>query len=261
MALYLGHGIGFNDQRAPWAAGSLFGKSGTTLAVWNTFRIPFSAGVRVDLAVPAGVNVSAPEHYYVILRGAAFDPAAAGGEAYPWPTLGGWRLPPTARLRLLATERTTLQPLDTLGLVQLPAGRAGGLLLTVLQVLSGNANFLEGCLRASWDGGEPELLSSGTEDYFASSFYFSGVPDGFYSPNSGLTHLESNATSLAFSAYKAHVDDIVVWRAGTSVNITWRNGDVFDPPPGSGLKCTANGTKLWDPQPSVVSAYAFVYTW
>ena len=204
MALYLGHGIGFNDQRAPWDAGHLMGKSGTTLAIWNTFKIPFAAGVRVELSVPAYVNVSAPEHYYVIIRGAAFDPAAAGAGGYPWPTLGGWRLPPTARLRLLATERAMLQPLDTLGLVQLPAGRAGALLLTVLQVLSGNANFLEGCVRASWNGGEPELVSSGTEDYFGSSFYFDGVPDGFKSPNSGLTHLVSNDTALEFSAYKVH---------------------------------------------------------
>ena len=267
MALDMGHGVGFDDRRAPWSAGEFFGKSGTTLAFWNTLRVPFGAGVRVELFVPPTVNVSGQEMFYVILRGTDYTAGGGFRGAGPWPSLGGWTLPPSARLRLLRADNVTLAPLETLPLVLLePGASAGALYLTVLQVLSGNSNFLEGCVRARLGGGADGemLMSSGTEDYFGSSFYFSGVPDGFTSANAGLTHLDYNASEggLAFSAYKVHDRDAFMWPAQTAVNITWRNGDVYDAAPGgSGLKCTANGTKLWDPQVSQVTAYAFVYSW
>ena len=266
MALDMGHGVGFDDRRAPWSAGELFGKSGTTLAFWSTLRVPFGAGVRVELFLPPAVNVSGQEMFYVILRGT--DYSRGGFGSGPWPSLGGWTLPVSARLRLLRVENASLAPLETLPLVLLePGARAGALYMTVLEVLSGNSNFLEGCFRARLGGAADEgemLLSSGTEDYFGSSFYFSGVPDGFTSANAGLTHLAYNASDggLHFSAYKVHDRDTFLWPAQSAVNITWRNGDVYDASPGgSGLKCTENGTKLWDPQISQVSAYAFVYTW
>jgi hypothetical protein len=57
-----------------------------------------------------------------------------------------------------------------------------------------------------------------------------------------------------------HDRDALMWSA--SLNLTWRVGDVYDGDPGgSGLKCTPNGTKLWDPQPSNVTAYVFAYLW
>ena len=267
MALDMGHGVGFDDRRAPWSAGEYFGKSGTTLAFWNTLRVPFGSGVRVELVLPAAVNVSGREMFYVILRGVDTTGAGAGSVSGPWPSLGGERLPATARLRLLRAENVSLAPLELLPLVLLPPGPAGALYLAVMQVLSGNSNFLEGCVRAVLGGsgsGEEMLMSSGTEDYFGSSFYFSGVPDGFTTPSAGLTHLAFNASEggLHFSAYKVHDRDSFMWPAQTAVNITWRNGDVYDAAPGgSGLKCVANGTKLWDPQVSQVTAYAFVYTW
>jgi hypothetical protein len=82
------------------------------------------------------------------------------------------------------------------------------------------------------------LMSSGTEDYFGSSFYFSGVPDGFTSANAGLTHLDYNASEggLAFSAYKVHDRDAFMWPAQTAVNITWRNGGLRRGPGGLGAE-------------------------
>ena len=46
MELYLGHGIGFGDDFSPWGTARI-GKIGTGTSVYNTYRIPFGASVRV----------------------------------------------------------------------------------------------------------------------------------------------------------------------------------------------------------------------
>jgi len=60
-----------------------------------------------------------------------------------------------------------------------------------LAVSSVNVRFQEACMRAYIDGDtEPTYLSSGTEDYFASSFDFGefGPPKYYHAPIAGLTH-------------------------------------------------------------------------
>lgn len=99
------------------------------------------------------------------------------------------------------------------------------------------------------------LLSTGMEDYYDSAFYFNG--GGFHLPVAGETH--KDAKDFTFSGYRFHEMDPLVF--GDGVRMQWRNGDVSDP--ATGLKCTleTGGTKAGDPQPSVVSSYAWVYVW
>ena len=42
----MGHGIGFQDQGAPWGVERI-GKSGLPSGVYNTYHIPFGKSVRV----------------------------------------------------------------------------------------------------------------------------------------------------------------------------------------------------------------------
>ena len=61
----------------------------------------------------------------------------------------------------------------------------------MLAVSSVNVRFQEACMRAYIDDDtEPTYLSSGTEDYFASSFDFGefGSSNYYHSPLAGLTH-------------------------------------------------------------------------
>ena len=46
MELFLGHGIGFGDEFAPWGVGAI-GKTGHPNGVYNTYRIPFGKSIRV----------------------------------------------------------------------------------------------------------------------------------------------------------------------------------------------------------------------
>ena len=46
MELYMGHGIGFNDNHAPWATKHV-GKIGKRNGIYNNYRIPFGKSMRV----------------------------------------------------------------------------------------------------------------------------------------------------------------------------------------------------------------------
>jgi hypothetical protein len=46
MQLYMGHGIGFGDNHAPWAT-KYIGKIGNQNGIYNNYRIPFGKSIRV----------------------------------------------------------------------------------------------------------------------------------------------------------------------------------------------------------------------
>ena len=46
MELYLGHGIGFGDESAPWGVARI-GRTGGGANVYDTYRIPFGKSIRV----------------------------------------------------------------------------------------------------------------------------------------------------------------------------------------------------------------------
>ena len=80
------------------------------------------------------------------------------------------------------------------------------------------------------------LLSSGTEDYFSSAFYFNAGT--FQFAEAGLTHLNDSARASdprrwQLSAYKLHEQDTLAFRDG--INVSWRNGDTASHT--TGLKC------------------------
>lgn len=75
-----------------------------------------------------------------------------------------------------------LKPLDYIDIVNVQ--QAGILYMVTMTMDSGNENFLEGCFRGTFDSGfgivkvkidntrDVQLLSTGTEDYFDSAYYF-----------------------------------------------------------------------------------------
>ena len=120
-------------------------------------KIPFQDSLRVTVQN----NPCAKDGvFWFIVRGAENIPVA----------VGDMEVPKTARL-VQYVQKLTMQPLDKLNVVE-TKGKAGLAIFWTLQVASGNLNFLEGCVRAYFDNGPKMLLSSGTEDYFDSAFYF-----------------------------------------------------------------------------------------
>ena len=206
--LLLAHGFaGFPEKddltyfpKLPWGT-STIGHTAADGGIYNTFRIPFSKSFRVT------ATTQGSGYIWYIIRGV---------ENYPL-VLGDLVLPPHTRLRLYKNENFRLKPLDFMNLAYVKSS-AGALFMVTLVAESSNLVFLEGCFRAYIDGSNRTTwLSSGTEDFFLSAFYFNR---GLYNlSNAGLTY--KSAGSIA--AYKFFVNDPVLFTK--SFELWWRCSD------------------------------------
>jgi len=245
-------GAGWNDQTAPWG-NKWFGKGARQGGWYCNFPIPFTKSIRItgrvsfDGVNPAPGNVS--QTIFVIVRG------SENIHAYK----GRYVIPGTAKLMLQKLVNFTIQPLDYVNVVDIPSSQSGVIFFHTLSVESGNLNFLEGCyhLYSPYDAAFPGvLLSTGTEDYYDSAYYFNAGQ--FRQENAGLTHLFTNNTSVRWSAYRMHEVDPLFFRNG--VKMVWRNGDTDDV---HGWKCITEkgGSKAGNPTIGNLTSYAWVYTW
>jgi len=229
MELAMGVGIGFQGEAAPWGIARM-GKTGSPSGIYNTYRIPFDRSVRVTAQ-------RAPRHddnplFWWIIRGSEGLPVE----------IGGVRLPDGARLRLYTREDFTAQRLDEFTLCD--TQRAGAVYQVTIAAKSANLNYLEAMIRAYFGADrQPTLLSSGLEDYFLGTYYFNR--GRYYTPVSGLTHLDANAGS--FSAYRFHDDDPLFFPSG--LRLTCRCGEEVE------------GKVFGDPQSTNYSTYVWTYEW
>lgn len=232
MEMFMGHGIGFADDAAPWGTKRI-GKTGHPSGIYNTYRIPFGKDIRVTAQLAPGVGGNPP--FWWIIRGVENLPVE----------IGELRLPDTARLKLYKVEDKVLQPLEFQTLCE--TVDAGLLYQVTLSVKSGNLNFLEAVMRAYLNQAEePMLLSSGTEDYFLGTYYFNrGV---YHLEEAGVTHLARVKDEHHFSAYRFHENDPVVFQNG--MRLVWRNGET-----------KPDDTLYGDPKRSEVKSYVWVYEW
>jgi hypothetical protein len=236
MELFLGHGIGFGDNTAPWGTermGNIGGNSG----IYNTYKVPFGTRIRItaELAPEADENPM----FWWIIRGTENLPVS----------FSGIQLPDKARLKLHKLEGYTAQPLEEFSLCEV--GGAGMLYQVTMQAKglrkSGHWNdlsYMEACVRA-YTGPERQLLylSSGLEDYFLGTYYFNR---GRYNNMlAGLTHI--NKEENEFSAYRLHEDDPVFFQDG--FKLTNRCGEKM-------------GDKVFhDPPETVYTTYTWIYQW
>jgi hypothetical protein len=202
----LGHGVGFIDSHtenhAPWNTKRISADASSNM--YNTYQIPFSKSFKVTATDPVGGT------FWYIIRG-----------VYNYPLIfGALQLPSTARLRLYKNVKVDLLPFEFINLVDIH-GSAGVLFQVTLAASSSDFTYLEGCMRAYIDGSNSTTyLSSGTEDFFLSAFYYnSGL---FHSDNSGLTYKANPGT---MSAYKFFEDDPVLF--SKSFRLRWRCGEVI----------------------------------
>lgn len=229
MELMLGHGIGFEDDAAPWGVERI-GKTGHPSGIYNTYRIPFGKGVRVTAQLPEDVKEN-PEFWWII-RGTENLPVE----------LAGVRLPDSARLRLYKRENFRAKPLEEFDLCNVT--RAGALYKVTIAARSENLTFLEACMRAYVDGAkEPLFLSSGLEDYFLGTYYFNRGK--YYTPVAGLTHFSDKGSS-SFSAYRFHEQDPVFFQNG--LRLTCRCGEEID-------------GQVWHPKETTYTTYTWLYEW
>ncbi len=236
MELGLGHGYGFGESAAPWGCSRL-GKTGHPSGIYNTYRIPFGTSIRVTAQRAKESPDGAP--FWWIVRGTENLPV----------TIGGVRLPDSARLKLYRLESHVAQRLKEFNLCNVQG--AGALYQVTIAAKTNEVtgdwkdlSFLEACMRAYFDGADkPVLLSSGLEDYFLGTYYFNR---GKYATNvAGLTHLDKQNAS--FSAYRFHDEDPVFFKKG--LRLTCRCGEEL------------RGHVFHEPSETTYSTYTWVYEW
>jgi len=235
-------GVGFYDVSAPWGT-KWFGKGAKDNGYFLNFRIPFQKSIVITAQHTTGTVGG----FYMIVRGGTNLPL----------DFGGVKIPPTAKLNLFTVNRN-FDPIEFVTIAQVKAGYSGVHFMHTLAVQSGNENFMEGCYHML--AGDEEfpgtVLSTGMEDYFDSAWYFNAGP--FHLPVAGLTHIENSGGVLTFSAYRFHEMDPLTFTNG--MTLLWRNGDIVD---NAGIKCLieTGGRVVGSPTKSLVSSYAWVYTW
>ena len=205
--LFIAHGLaGFPDSEnddlthGPWGTRRI-GHTAANGGIYNTIRIPFSTSFRVT------ATTQSSGYMWYIIRGV---------ENYPV-VLGDLVLPSNTRLRLHKNEIFLLKPMDFMNLAYVKSS-AGALFMVTLVAESSNLVFLEGCFRAYLDGSNRTTwLSSGTEDFFLSAFYFDkGV---YHLDNAGLTYKDKGR----IAAYKFFENDPVLFTK--SFELWWRCSD------------------------------------
>ena len=237
MNLYMGHGIGFKDNKAPWAS-KYMGKIGKQNGIFNNYRIPFGKSIRVTAQRAADADPD-PRVWWII-RG------VENGRV----SLGGVELPESARLKLHRLEDLTVEPLKELNLCDVQGKGAVFQVAIAAQGLGapGNIGFLEACMRAYTNGSKtPIMLSSGLEDYFLGTYYFD--TGRYYTDTAGLTHFDQPKNN--FSAYRIHDADPLFFSKG--LRLTCRNGEIKDG--------ALEGPHYCAPQQVRYTTYTWVYQW
>lgn len=225
-------GVGFEDPAAPWGT-QWSGITGAPSGIYLNYRIPYSKSIKITAQLPE--DVAKDMVFWWIVRGLENHPLQ----------LCGFELPQQARLRLHRKEQFQAQPLQEFPLAQVSG--SGLVFQVTMAAKSTNLEFMEGMMRAYIGGGtEPQLLSSGLEDYFMGTYYFNrGL---YHLPDAGLTHKDESDSS--FSAYRFHTDDPLVFTDGLKLACRCgeKRGDKTFGPTGK-------------PQPTTYTTYAWIYAW
>lgn len=199
------------EQNTPWSS-RMFGHLANGGGYFNTFRIPFLTQLKITIQ-----NEVSTGYLWYIVRGTV-------GLTF---TVGGYQLPSSSRLRLYKIEQA-VAPLEFVTLSN-STNTGGFLFLVTLNIQSPTPRFMEGCMRAHIDNtNKITFLSSGTEDFFLSAFYFNrGSYHGF---QSGMTYKSPGTNDTQIVAYKFFVDDPILFKK--SFQLIWRNDETINGPNG-----------------------------
>jgi len=238
--LYMALGIGFGDD-STWQGNEILGKTAHGGGAYHTYRIPFTSSIKIT----ANLAYQADNVFWFIVRGLENTPVI----------LGDLLLPADTKLKLYKNTNVTVQPYDYTTLATSPKG--GAVFMVTIQAASSDLNFLEACVRAYIDGAaRPQYLSSGTEDFFLSAFYYNGGL--FTNSQSGLTHFDTQSNPNKLSMYKLFWRDPVIFSNG--LKLVWRNMEDADcptawPPASDAL----SGDTIEDPEAEGLDPLAYQY--
>eukprot|EP00794_Sanderia_malayensis_P017317 gene17317-19050_t len=193
-----------DDPEIPWGS-RRFGHVSREGGLYNTFRIPFQKSIFISM-----VSKTAGQYWYNV----------RGVRNYPL-IIGDVELPPSATLKVYKKENTTVQPFDYISLAS-SISNHGMLYQVTFDTQSESFEHQEACFRVlANDDNEIQYLSSGTEDLFLSSYYYSGGV--FHTDQSGLSYMDEPGRACA---YKFFEDDPFFF--SKSFELIWRCGELLD---------------------------------
>jgi len=187
---------------------SLFSKNGINNAINFNYQIPYYTSVSITLQQPAG-HFDDSVIWYSIKSTDSVNIV-----------INGFRIPEGAYLRAVRKSDDVVAKGAQFELLNTDND---GLLLGIYLFASGGVsnNYLEGCIRAYiGDATIPNLVSSGLEDYFISTYYFD--TGTFAEECAGTPLLDLEGYKL--SAYSLYHKDILPFVSG-GYKLTVRNGD------------------------------------
>lgn len=225
--LFMMHGVGFHDSDS--FSTEILGKTGHPGGLYNCFKIPFQNGIKITVQMDE--RAVEKDWFWSIVRGTDDIPI----------NIGGITLPKSARLKLQKNENYNAMPLEEITIYNTKA-KNGALFLVALSAQSTNFEYQESCIRGYFNSSEPELISSGLEDYFLGTYYFQ---NGKYQNElAGVTHL---VREKEFSGYRFHVSDPLFFE--DNFKLTCRCGEKI-------------GDKIFNnPQPTRYTTYGWAYEW
>jgi len=250
--LTMAHGIGFGDDDT-FQGNEWLGKNAHNGGLYNTYRIPFGKSIKIT----ARQTPSVPQVFWFIIRGIACTIPTCSTPVI----IGDLQLPKNARLRLFKNLNISVDAFKYTTLAKVN-NKAGLLFMVTVEAKSKDLNFLEACFRAYIDGAStPQFLSSGTEDFFLSAFYYNG---GKYATSqSGLTHFVYNKdTKLQeLSMYKTFIRDPVLFT--TQFSLEWRDEEDNACPSRWPVERKKVDRSKDAPEiaPMIYSSYVWIYEW
>ena len=199
---------------------------------YTTMKIPFRS-------IKISFKTSRSGTFWYIVRGLT---------GLPYYSVGDIELPNRARLKLYKTQKV-LKAFDRVDLVQSSgnASKQGMVYMVSVAASSPSPYYLEACFEAYLDS-QQHYLSSGTEDFFLSAYYFN---TGLYAfDHAGL--LRWNGSS--FAAFKMFEDDPLIFKK--SVRLIWGSGE------DEHSRCYArNKNHPTTPDPVSLVSYVWLYEW
>ena len=192
------------DYKMPWGNRRI--GSAAHNSIYNSIRIPCMKSVRITATLPPGAGTISPiceggcEVYWAWFHGLEAMPIELGDSL---------ALPPTARLRVYQQQKV-YEPLEMVTFLDSKA-QHGVVFLAAFLFDAPNLNFLEGCFRAFIGPNKTRtLLSSGSEEFFLSSWYFCNGRCIYSLPGAGMTHAELGNGTVRISAFRLFEEDPLV---------------------------------------------------
>lgn len=188
----------------------LFGKTGTKNGIYLNYKIPFYKRIVIEIS-----NDSETSNPLVW-----FNCRTSNWHSF---SVGGIKIPYGAKFTCTRSFLTDVPSGEEFTLLET---KSKGVILNTNLFAKGSSSscYQEGMLRIyDKNSTQPQLLSSGLEDYFLGTYYF--ATGTYFLDNSGCTYVNNNPGGYEIACYRIHYNDSLSFSRG-GFKLTLRNNEI-----------------------------------